>query len=162
MVTEIMNILALDLATRCGFAFESIAGARESGVADFSPRKRQVYGWRFIHFNVWLYKWSERDLDLVIYEKPIPFHSGQAAAQLAYGFSTRVEEFCARLRIRCESVQPNVLKKFATGNGRAEKAEMIRFAQALKKGVTDDNEADALWLLEYAKSLDGLLLATPS
>jgi hypothetical protein len=146
-----VTILALDLATHCGYAFESSA-ARESGVAGFSPRKNERYGMRFVRFTVWLYRWKERNLDLVIYEKPIPFHSGQAASQLAFGFSSRVEEFCARYDIRCECVQPNVLKKFATGNGRAEKANMIRFAQALKPGVEDDNEADALWLLEYAKA----------
>lgn len=148
---KVSTILALDLATHCGFAFES-AGVRESGVADFSPRKNERYGYRFIRFNVWLYRWYERNVDLVVYEKPIPFHSGQAASQLAYGFSSRVEEFCARYDLRCECVQPNVLKKFATGNGAAKKENMIRFAQALKPGVTDDNEADALWLLEYAKA----------
>lgn len=146
-----MTILALDLATRCGFAFDS-AGVSESGMVDFSPRKGEVHGGRLVRLTVWLYKWQHRNLDLVIYEKPIPFHSGQAASQLAYGFSSRVEEFCSRYDIRCECVQPNVLKKFATGNGRTEKANMIRFTQALKAGVTDDNEADALWLLEYAKA----------
>jgi hypothetical protein len=145
------STLALDLATHTGFAFEC-SGVRESGVMDFSPRKNEAYGWRFVRFTVWLYKWQKRNLDLVIYEKPIPFHSGQAASQLAFGFSSRVEEFCARYGIRCECVQPSILKKFATGNGAAKKENMIRFAQALKPGVTDDNEADALWLLEYAKA----------
>lgn len=144
------STLALDLATHCGFAFES-AGVRESGVADFSPRKREAYGWRFVRFTVWLYKWHERNLDLVVYEKPIPFHSGQAAAQLSYGLSSRVEEFCARYAIRCECVQPNVLKRHATGHGNATKEMMVKMAQVLKAGVSDDNECDALWLLDYAK-----------
>jgi crossover junction endodeoxyribonuclease RuvC len=108
---------------------------------------------RFVRFNVWLWKWRDRDLDLVIYEKPIPFHSGQAASQLAFGLSSRVEEFCARFDIRCGCVQPNVLKKHATGHGNATKDAMVKLAQQVF-GIqsADDNECDALWLLDYAKA----------
>jgi hypothetical protein len=143
------GILALDLATVTGFATD-IHGVRESGVAYFPVQKGEVRGWRFVRFSVWLYRWRDWNLDLVIYEAPISFHAGRAAASIAHGFGTRVEEYCARQRIPCYSVAPAALKKFACGKGNAKKPEMIRAAQKLKLGVSDDNECDALWLLEYA------------
>jgi hypothetical protein len=141
------GILALDLATVTGYATD-IHGVRESGVAYFPVQKGEVRGWRFVRFSVWLYKWRDWNLDLVVYEQA--HHRGGAATECAIGLSTRVMEFCARYRIACRSVHSQALKKFATGNGRADKIEMIRAAQRLKPGVSDDNEADALWLLEYA------------
>ena len=45
-----------------------------------------------------------------------------------------------------------LLKQFATGSGRAGKEDMIhRATEVFNKRILDDNEADALWLLEYAK-----------
>ena len=146
-----MNLLALDLALHCGYACE-IAGLCESGVVNFSLRKGERYGMQFARFHIWLYAWQAKKLDLVVYEKPIPFHLGQAASQLAFGFSSRVEEFCARYDIRCESVQATKLKAWATGSGRADKEAMVKAAQILKRGVTDHNECDALWILDWAKA----------
>lgn len=85
----------------------------------------------------------------MVYEKPIPFHSSQSASMVAFGLASRVEEFCARQNIRCEAVPNTTIKKWA-GAGRSDKEAMVKAAQVLKPGVTDHNESDALWLLEYA------------
>lgn len=54
--------------------------------------------------------------------------------------------------IRVVSVAPTTLKVFATGSGRAKKPDMIRTARRqLGYGGVDDNEADALWVLEWAR-----------
>lgn len=146
------GILALDLATRLGWAAE-VNGCRESGFVDFKVKKGETPGWRFIRFHHWLYKWAPMNLDLIVYEKPIPFHAGQAASAVAFGLSTRVEEFAARHMIRCECVPPTVLKKWATGQGNADKAMMVKMGkQVFKSDLVDDNECDALWLLDYAKA----------
>lgn len=144
-----MNILALDNGSRSGWASE-INGQRNSGVQCFGVHPGDTPGWRYIRFNVWLYKWREKNLDLVAYERPIPFHNSGASAEVAFGFSTRIEEFCSRHNIRRMLVSPSTLKKWATGNGRAKKPQMVKAAQILKPGIVDDNEADALWLLNFA------------
>lgn len=149
-----MNILAIDNGSRAGWASE-IDGQRMSGVQYFDVHPGDTPGWRYIRFNFWLYQWKDRKLDLLVYERPIPFHMSGASAEVAFGFSTRVEEFCSRHNIRRKLVTPSALKKFACGNGRARKPEMLRFAQALKPGIVDDNECDALWLLHFAKAKFG-------
>lgn len=143
-----MNVLAMDLATTTGYA-ALIAGVRTSGSVCCPVKPSEHRGWRFIRFNHWLYKWRERGLDLVVYEKPIPFHSSQSASMVAFGLASRVEEFCARGNIRCEAVANTSIKKWA-GAGRSDKEAMVKAAQILKPGVLDHNEADAIWLLDYA------------
>lgn len=56
------------------------------------------------------------------------------------------------------TVAPNTIKKFATGNGRAGKPEMIAAARVAYPGIDrlTDNEADALHLARF-----GLELVTP-
>lgn len=143
-----MNILALDLATNTGWAIDANSGI-ESGVQVFDVRRGESPGMRYMRFNGWMSQWVTWHLDLIIFEQA--HHRGGAATEVAAGFVTRVLEFCARNNIEHSSVHSATLKKFATGRGNAKKPEMIAAAQKLKAGVRDDNESDALWLLEFAK-----------
>jgi len=145
-----MNLLALDLATKTGFAAE-IERRRESGWKDFTPLPGEGPGWRYIRFNVWLYSWKEKSLELVVVEKTIPNMTHAMTSEIAFGLSTRVTEFCARQRVKLIGVHNATLKKYFCGDGRAEKYEMVRMAQEIDPGVKDDNEADALLLLMYTK-----------
>ncbi len=69
----------------------------------------------------------------------------------------RVVGRLARLGIPVAEINPGTLKKFATGNGRADKAQVIAAMRALwpYAAVRNDNEADALSLAS-AGALDGL------
>ena len=51
------------------------------------------------------------------------------------------------------TVAPSTLKKFATGNGRADKGAMMEAVEAVNMPVDDDNQADALSLALLARSL---------
>jgi len=145
-----MNILALDVATKCGFAAE-IDRRRESGFKDFTPLPGEGPGWRYIRFNVWLYSWKGRKLDLVVVEKTIPNMKRAITSEIAFGLSTRVMEFAERQHVPLIGIHNATLKKYFTGDGRAEKFEMILKAQAIDPNIEDDNEADALLLLQYTK-----------
>lgn len=53
-------------------------------------------------------------------------------------------------------VRPNTLKRYGTGNGRADKAHMIAAAKACGVDPDDDNAADAFWLWAMARHAYGV------
>jgi hypothetical protein len=106
----------------------------------------------YLRFNRWLEDLVGADPrpGLVVFEQA--HHRGGAATEVAAGFSTRVLEFCARHAIEHASVHTATLKKFATGHGNADKGAMIDEARRrFKPDLEDDNEADAVWILEWAR-----------
>ena len=155
-------ILALDLGMRTGYAIRE-NGRVESGVQVFDVKRGESPGMRYLRFNRWLADVCHAGLDAVfgrdalavgfiVYEQT--HHRGGAATEVAAGFATRAQEFCARHGLEHAAVHTATLKKFATGRGNAKKPEMIAAAQArFGYPVADDNEADALWLLAYAETV---------
>jgi hypothetical protein len=152
------NILCMDLATITGWATE-IEGSRRTGFINFAPHQGEGPGWRYIRFNVWLYGWkpqeaqASKSINLVVTERAIPNMKQRAATEIAFGLSTRVEEFCARHYLRLETVHNATLKKYFTGDGRAEKEDMLEAAHKIDPKIEDHNEADAVLLLAYAKQV---------
>lgn len=146
-----MNILALDCGTKTGWALEC-NGAVESGVQDFTLKRGESVGMRFFNFRMWLRRMLRRfPVELVIYEQA--HHRGGAATMIGVGMVTRVQEECEISDVKYTPVHSATLKKFATGKGNSSKTEMMRLATIRWPGqiIYDDNHADALWLLEYAK-----------
>lgn len=144
-----MSILAIDQGTHTGFALLE-NGRRESGTVVFDVKRGESPGCRYIRFNRWLEEFGGDRINLLIYEQN--HHRGGAATEVAAGFTTRIQEFCARHNIEHLPVHSSTLKKFATGSGKADKSVMLSRARARWPSVADDNEADAQWLLEYALS----------
>lgn len=153
-----MNVLALDLATRTGWAlFEN--GAEESGHETFDVRRGESPGMRFVRFNRWLDDFLLRPVgedlrarvDLIVYEQTLPSAPGALAREIETGFATRVQEFCARYDIEHQApLYPAQLKKWTTGHGNAKKPAMLEAVARRWRRVDDHNEADAIALLHYA------------
>ena len=156
-------VLALDLATKTGWSVRRPDGAVESGVQDFSLKRGESPGMRYLRFGIWVQdmicharQWDYPLDALVVYE--LPHMRGGHATTVLIGLETRTQEACARLSlgpgnaaVDFASVQTATLKKFATGKGNASKAEMIEAAKPLLgRDPIDDNEADARHILEYA------------
>jgi hypothetical protein len=148
-----MNILALDLATRSGWALLE-AGRIESGTEIFDVKRGESPGTRYLRFNRWLDEFALHPsaglprVELIVFEQA--HQRGGAATEVAAGFSTRVLEFCAQHGIEHASVHTATLKKFTTGKGNADKAAMLEAVSRRWRRVDDDNEADATALLYYA------------
>ena len=87
---------------------------------------------------------------LIIYE--MPHFRGGPATDVLVGMATRIQEFGALYGIEYTPVHSATLKKFATGSGRASKESMLsRAREEWGEHVIDDNEADALFLMDYAR-----------
>ncbi len=142
------KILALDVATHCGWAVDRSI----YGVWDLTPKRDESAGMRLIRFR---YKLKEiiakENIELVVFERPGGRHVG--AVIVHSELQGQVKVVCEDLGIEYRGYSSQEIKKFATGKGNANKQAMIT-AALLKLGYmgTNDNEADALWLLELAKS----------
>ena len=155
-----MKILALDIATKTGWATNNPVA--QSGMVDFTigkagqkmtDAKRAL---RLLKFKHWLTEFltMHTKFDLIIYEQQ--HHRGRAATEVAIGLISEVIKLAGIVGARIESVHSGTLKKFATGHGKAEKAQMIAAAEGFGWKPVDDNEADACLILEYAmKELKG-------
>ena len=146
-----MRILAIDPGSRCGWAYSSEERI-ESGVQDFSLRRGESVGMRFIRFTAWLDEMINLiKPKLIIFE--MAHHRGGAATNILIGMTTRIEEKCEKMKIEYTSVHSATVKKFATGKGNASKEAML--AKAIEHypdiGIIDDNHADALFMLGWAK-----------
>jgi Holliday junction resolvasome RuvABC endonuclease subunit len=141
-----MNILALDLATRTGWAHS----CGESGVQDFTARRGESPGMRWLALRAWLNRVLDMaPTDLIAYEQA--HHRGGAATHCAHAMIGVVESVAAERHIEITNRHTGTIKKFAVGKGNADKKAVCDAAEARWSNVIDDNHADALWLLELVK-----------
>jgi Holliday junction resolvasome RuvABC endonuclease subunit len=165
-VTGKMNVLALDLAERTGWAVRSapwgFQPAVESGEqvhAEPNDEGRDLcyrQGLRLRRFRAWLAEllpvggppW------LVAYERPIIFPGRPAGAIAAHQYEGVLLALLAEREVPHVAVSPSTLKKHATGSGRAEKGQMVEAAR-WRWGLRADGEelghdqADALCVLAW-------------
>jgi Holliday junction resolvasome RuvABC endonuclease subunit len=142
------KILALDIATHCGWAVSKGV----YGVWDLTPRRDESIGMRLIRFRAKVNEIIECEhINLVVFERPGGQHVGAVIVQSELQGQLKV--ICEDARIPYRGYSSQEIKKFATGKGNSGKPLMIAVAQE-KLGYIgkNDNEADALWLLELAKS----------
>ena len=147
-----MNILALDCATKTGYA-TLIDGNIESGVQDFTKKRGESNGMIFLRFNAWLGAFKFRDyvqFDIIAWEQA--HHRGGAATEVCVGLTTRAMEFAAKYGAEHMAVHSASIKKLATGSGNASKADMCYwFKKTIGHEPIDDNEADAMALLCFVR-----------
>ena len=155
-----MNILALDLATKTGFAVGRPDYPMIHGVQDFTPRRGDSPGMRYVRFSAWLREMLRKcHVNLVVYEQA--HQRGGAATEVAAGFATHLQSVIADLNrqpdvngeIEHTTCHTATLKAFATGNGKATKADMVKRAcEVTGETITSDDEADAVMMLLWAQA----------
>lgn len=146
-----MNILAIDPATKCGWAHSS----GNSGTWDLSVRRDESKGMRLLRLRGKLTECKTLvGVDLVVYEAAR--NAGpkmQGALVVTAQFTAIIEAWCCDNGVEYQGYSPTEIKKHAVGKGNANKEAMILAAQdkwPLAR-ITDDNEADAKWLLDLAE-----------
>jgi Holliday junction resolvasome RuvABC endonuclease subunit len=151
-----LNILALDPATHMGWAHS----CGDSGVWDLSIKRDESAGMRLIRLR--------SKLDTILESMPIEvvvFEAARNAGPRMQGALVVQAEIQSVIKVWCEDnwleyrgVSPMEIKKHATGKGQANKAKMV--AAAKKKwptvNIVDDNQADALWILDFLQSQLGV------
>ena len=150
-----MNILALDTATKTGWAIIQDGKLIESGVQDFTKQRGSSNGILFLNFRHWLRQiLLDNQVTFVIYEQA--HHRGGAATEICVNLTGRVQECCSELGIEYTTVHTATLKKWATGVGNADKGEMmVRASIELGRRPIDSNEADAVMMAAFASNMYG-------
>lgn len=145
---KICNILALDQASKLGWAL-----SRDSyGIWDLTTRKDESIGMKLLRFEAKLIEVIELSkINLIVYERV----AGRFKSALIHAAKlvAIIESICEKRGINYRAYSAKEIKQFATGKGNCGKPEMIAAAKhKLNYQGNNDNEADALWILELAKS----------
>ena len=143
-----MTVLALDLGTNTGWAVMYDSSWIESGSVSFATKRHDGGGMKYLKFRRWLDSEFKGCVSEVYFEE-VRRHVGTSAAHAYGAFVGQLTAWCEEHSIPYSSVPVGVIKKSATGKGNASKQQMID--AMFNKGYLpeDDNEADALALLEY-------------
>lgn len=150
------GILALDLGTEMGWATE-IDGHRHFGTWTFRSGRYEGGGMRFLRFHKQLDTFMVYQRDglyrvkgvSAIYFEEVRRHLGVDAAHVYAGFMTVLQVWCEERKIPYQGIPVGTIKKHATGKGNANKEQMMEAALRHGWNVEDDNQADALLLLDY-------------
>jgi hypothetical protein len=148
-----MNILALDLGSTTGWALLT-GDAVHSGISVFKNGRFEGGGMRFLRFRRWLVDVRAsavgEEIGAVYFEE-VRRHMGVDAAHIYGGMLAILTSWCELHSIPYSGVPVGTIKKHATGKGNASKEEMIAWAQGKGWAPGDDNEADALAILDWGR-----------
>src|SRR6478736_3517810 len=141
---KIMNLLALDIATKTGFCTQTASGSW-----NLTPKKDESRGMRLVRFRAKLREICELEkIDLIVFEQLASY--GKFPNFVGAEMQGVLKLFCEESLIEYRSYAPTEIKKFGTGSGGAKKDKMVTAAQKYKPEVTSDDEADAIILYHLA------------
>ena len=145
-----MKIIALDLGSNMALAHNGMDIPIVDSKLFVGPRAHRamdIMQWCNIRFSQ-IKKLC--DIDLVVYERP--FGRGMDATRCGWGIAGIVEAVGSAYGWPVTDTDPQTIKKFATGAGKAEKSAMIDAARRLGYTGRNEHEADAFCLLKYAEA----------
>lgn len=171
-----MNLLALDLGTKTGYAYSGRDGKLICGTRRLSKPKEITMAKklrmdrrgdpRFFALLWWMKAMHvENALDYILFED-VQFSSTTMQTQLWTAFRSAVWLMSEYEGIQIDCVPVGTLKKFATGNGAADKAAMARalvradtrfklcfgeVCDTLTETSLDDNAVDAVHLYRWGR-----------
>lgn len=156
--------LALDLATKTGFAVLRADGRIESGVVSFGLKSNEGEGQRYVKFRRWLVDMKQaHGIDRIVYEKVMGHGAFQVIAAHVYGgLLATLQAFGEHHSIAYDGFAVTTIKKRWTGSGKADKVAMVAQCKALGFHPRDHNEADAIALLHVALDRCPVLLPSPT
>ena len=149
-------ILALDLGQKTGWAVRNVDGAIASGMVEFKPGRFEGGGMPFLRFRAWLQEVDETAGGIgAVYFEEVRFHAGVTASHAYGGYLAHLTAWAEMNKIPYRGVPVGTIKRHVTGKGNASKDEVIAGVRRLGFDPADDNEADALALLDWALKTGG-------
>lgn len=145
-----VNILALDLGTKLGWAVRARDGAVWRGTEVFTPRKSWTPGQRWLRARSFVTDLVVRHQVHAIAYEDVKRHAGTDAAHAYGAFLCLVQMVADSHRAALMPVGVGTIKKHWTGKGNADKAAMEAQARARGFRPESDNDADALAILHWA------------
>ena len=144
-------ILALDLGQHTGWALRNRDGTIVSGVHEFRPGRFEGGGMIWLRFRAWLQEVDETSggVGVVVFEE-VRRHLGTTAAHAFGGYLAHLTAWAEANKIPYQGVPVGTIKRHIAGKGNADKAAVIDAVSRLGFQPADDNEADALALLNWA------------
>jgi Holliday junction resolvasome RuvABC endonuclease subunit len=150
-------ILALDLGTTTGWALSLPDSSVTHGFVSFKPQRFEGGGMRYLRFRRWLDEMLattgpssvQSGLSAVYFEE-VRRHLGVDAAHAYGGFLATLTSWCEHQEIPYQGVPVGTIKRHVTGKGNAGKSEMVMAMKTRGYMVAEDNEADALAVLDWA------------
>lgn len=150
-----MRILALDISGTTGWARAYSTGRITSGVVELKLGDDEHPGalWKRVRLQL---KVLAGDVKWIVWEKIItpPARRSSYSPATLFVLEAQLVEVAYELGAETKTVMPSTLKKHATGYGLSKKPEMVAAAQAKwrDREVRSDDEADALWALDWARA----------
>lgn len=128
-----------------------------SGAWVCTPRPGRP-GTRLVTFRTYLNRLRDnvapKRIENVWYEYVRHHTKGAVQAAHVYGaLQGALQEWCEVNGVRCRGISETDIKKLSTGNARASKKRMIAAARRMGYTPNDDNEADAICLLEVSRNV---------
>ena len=149
-------VLALDLGQETGWAVRNADGAIASGTVEFKPSRWEGGGMVYLRFRAWLQEVEETAGAIgAVYFEEVRSHRGVAAAHAYGGFLAHLTAWAEANKIPYAGVPVGTIKRHVTGKGNVNKEAVIAAVRALGFDPNDDNEADALALLDWALRTGG-------
>jgi crossover junction endodeoxyribonuclease RuvC len=143
-------VLALDLGTTTGWALSLPDHSVTHGFVSFKPQRFEGGGMRYLRFRRWLDEMlAASGLGAVFFEE-VRRHLGVDAAHAYGGFLATLTSWCEHQQIPYQGVPVGSIKRHATGKGNAGKSDMLAAMRSRGYVVADDNETDALAILDWA------------
>lgn len=148
-----MQVLAIDPATKCGWAHSSGIG----GTWDISVRRDESAGMRLIRLRGKLNEvMANAGVTLCVYEaarNAAP--KMQGALVVGAMLQSVITVWCEDNKIEYRGFSPSEIKKYATGKGNAGKEDMLSAAITRWPQIefADHNHADAQWMLALAQEI---------
>lgn len=145
-------IVAVDPGQRAGWCARYPNGNIEAGVWHLKPNGFSNMGSAMLLLGENLTRLIERTQPGLVAFEEVRMHQGVDAAHWYGAIMGKILEVCEATKTPCRGIHYAKVKITACGKGSANKAAMVEAAKARwpNVAITDDNQADAMWIAETA------------